>query len=383
MWPYATQRTRTVTQTIRAMVAATIMIVCTVTGMRAQMVTGHNMTDFDKVFRLTRNAPAAYRAEIVKSAIPGNILWPGEKLTITIKVENRTDSPIASAGRLEIIGYGTQGKPGDVWVPTVIGIGRPVAMPVTVQIAPKSAEMLTVHPDMPARFGGYALVLDLGPQYGRQFVLSCVRTFRPDATRVQYPALSLDDNVGREALARLGVHAIRWGLSYKPTTDPDFERWYKEQGEQLKAFQDSGITVLAMAGGGDFGGPAQPLHHERPWLDDKAQMLDTKFDIAWLPSFDADFKKFVTRFCADYGWPKGLSPLFPSGTSPGKGSRSPAGARTCSAIATCTPVWPTACMKRSAPQARTFWWGAATPPPMRWTSCSPTERTDFCPISTS
>jgi hypothetical protein len=135
-------------------------------------------------------------------------------------------------------------------------------------------------------------------------VVSCVRTFKPDPNRVQYPALSLDD-LGAPVLARLGVHAIRWGVGYKPTTDPDFESWYREQGRQLKALQAAGITVLDMVGGGEFFGPMQPLGRPRPWLDAHDTMIDTKFDLAWLPSYDDDFKKFVARFCTDYGWPKG------------------------------------------------------------------------------
>ena len=41
------------------------------------------------------------------------------------------------------------------------------------------------------------------------------------------------------------------------------------------------------------------------WLNDKDEMLDTKFDLAWLPSYDADFQKVVKQFAVDYGWPKG------------------------------------------------------------------------------
>ena len=272
---------------------------------QAQMVTGRSMTDFDKVFDLNRNPPSdTYSVQLVRSSIPGNILWPGDRAALTIKVENHRDAPLNAEGKLAIIAYGTKGKPGDVWVPTVIKIGDAGSVPVTVIAGPKSSTTLTVTPDIPTRFGAYALVLDLGPQLGRRFVASCVRTFKPNPTRVQYPALSLDD-LGPDVLARLGVHAIRWGVSYKPTTDQDFETWYREQGEQLKKLQANGVTVLAMAGGGEFTGPTEPLGRPRPWLDEHDTMIDTKFDLAWLPSYDADFKKFIARFCSDYGWPKG------------------------------------------------------------------------------
>jgi hypothetical protein len=259
------------------------------------MVTGAAMTNFAPVFGLDKNPPGdAYDAKMVSSSVPGNILWPGDNVTFTIAVDNHADTPLAVDGKVEIVAYGTSGKPGDVWI----------SIPVTVNAPARGTATLTVSPTIPARFGAYALVMDLGPQLGRRFVVSCVRTFKPDPRRVQYPALSLDD-LGPAVLSRLGVHAIRWGVSYKPTTDGDFQRWYEEQGQKLKELHDAGVTVLAMFGGGDFFGPTQPLGRPRPWLDDHDTMMDTKFDLAWLPSYDPDFEKLVARFCTDYGWPKG------------------------------------------------------------------------------
>ncbi len=271
----------------------------------AQMVTGPGMTDFAKVFGLSSNSPSNdIAAEVIASSIPGNILWPGDKVTFNIRVDNHTSEGLAASGRIDVIAYGTKGKPGDVWVPTVIKLGDVGSIPASINVAAKSSQTLTVSPQIPARFGAYALVLDLGPKLGRRFVVSCVRTFRPQAARVQYPALSLDD-LGPGVLQRLGVHAIRRGISYKPTTDNDFERWYQEQTKELKLLHASGVTVLAMFGGGDFFGGTQPLGRPRPWLDASGTMLDTKFDLAWLPSYDADFKKFVARLCSDFGWPRG------------------------------------------------------------------------------
>jgi hypothetical protein len=271
----------------------------------AQMVTGPAMTDFAQVFGLSGRAPDdGYRVSVIKSSIPGNILWPGDRITLTMKVENPGSAPLDTAGKLFLIAYGTKGKPGDVWVPTVYKIGDVGSIPLHVNAPPQGADEITVTPNIPSRLGAYALVLDLGPGPGRRFVVSCVRTFKPDSARVQYPALSLDD-LGPEVLARLGVHAIRWGIGYKPTRDNDFARWYQEQGQYLKRLQAAGVTVLLMAGGGEFFDPAQPLGRPRPWLDAHDTMRDTKFDLAWLPAYDADFQKFIARFCADYGWPKG------------------------------------------------------------------------------
>ncbi len=297
----------------------TMLLLSGAPAVMSQMVTGRGMTDFDKVFGLDKNPPGdIYSTELVQCSSPGSILWPGDRAVFTIRVDNHRDIPLQASGKLAIIAYGTRGKAGDIWVPTVYKIGDIGTIPISVHAAPKASATFTITPDIPARFGAYALVLDLGSQLGKSFVASCVRTFKPEAAHGQYPALSLDD-LGPKVLGRLGVRAIRWGFSYKPTTDKDFEPWYREQLRQLKEFQDNGITVLAMVGGGEFTGPMQPLGRPRPWLDDHNTMIDSKFDLAWLPSYDEDFKKFVARLCADSGWPKGPITAFSLWNEPWEG----------------------------------------------------------------
>jgi hypothetical protein len=284
------------------------------------MTTGTGMTDFAAVFGLDHNpAGANVKVSAVTSNIPGNVLWPGDRATFDIRLQNLADHPLDISARIDVIGYGTKGKPGDVWVPTVVKLSDAGSVPVTIHAEAKAEVKLSVSPPIPARFGAYALVLDLGRSLGRHFVVSCVRTFRATPADTPYPALSLDDSVGLDALSRLGVHAIRWGFGYKPTTDADFESWYADQGRQLHAFKAAGITVLAMAGGGEFSGAQQPLGRPRPWLDDHGVMMDTKFDLAWVPACDPDFEKFVARFASDYGWPKGPITAFSLWNEPWEG----------------------------------------------------------------
>ncbi|BDI30485.1 hypothetical protein CCAX7_25360 [Capsulimonas corticalis] len=284
----------------------------------AQMVTGSGMVDYDQTLGLGGGKAArGYSASLVESSIPGNVMWPGEQPKFTFQVVNTTGQAIDARGRVEVIGYGTRGRPGDVWTPTMFKIADAASVPVSVHIAPNGFMDLVVAPKIPARFGGYALVLDLGPM-GRQFLTSCVRTFKADPRKVQYPHFCLDD-LPLPVLTRLGTHAIRWGVGYKPTTDKDFESWYAERGKELKAYHDAGVTVLFMAGGGEFYGDMQPLGRPRPWLDDQGVMQDTKFDLAWKPSYDPDFQKFCNRFARDYGWPKGPVTAFSLWNEPWEG----------------------------------------------------------------
>ena len=268
---------------------------------RAQMVTGAAMPGYAETFGLTGRP--AYTVQVIRGSAPGNILWPGDRPTWTFQIVNDGDHAINAAGRVEVIGYGTRGAPGDVWTPHVFRIAQAGSVPVAAEVPAHGYADVTVSPPVPARFGGYALIVDLGPA-GRRFLTSCVRTFAATPRRVQYPKFCLDA-LPLPVLKRLDVHAIRWGVGYKPTTDPDFAEWYADKGRELKGYQEADIAVLLMAGGGEFFSPTQPLGRPRPWLDDKGVMLDTKFDLAWLPSYDDDFQQWTYQFARDFGWPKG------------------------------------------------------------------------------
>ena len=283
----------------------------------AQMVSGANMPGFRDTLRLGASPPTAYSAQVVESSVPGNVLWPGDQPTFTVQFVNRTGQPLQGQGRMDVIAYGTRGVPGDIWTPHVEKIADAGSVPIAVNVPPGGFQDVTVSPRLPARFGGYALVADLGP-LGRQFVTSCVRTFAARGGRIPYPHFCLDA-LPVDVLRRLDVHAIRYGESYKPTTDADFARWYAEEGKRLKAYQDAGIAVLFMVGGGAFFHPDQPLGRPRPWLDAQGVMQDTKFDLAWLPSYDVDFQRWCYQFARDYGWPRGPINAFSLWNEPWEG----------------------------------------------------------------
>lgn len=216
---------------------------------------------------------------------------------------NNGKQELKQAGKVELIAHGTKGRPNDIWVPDMYRIALHGSVPVEVNLPAGGFQNLTVKPDVPETKGAYALVLDLGPA-GRRFVTSFVRTFQASSKPVQFPQLCLD-NDEPALLTRLGAAPNRIGIGYKPTTDKDFAEWYRKEGEKIMQYKKAGLAVTVEFGGGAFRHPNQPLGRERPWLDDKGVMLDTKFDLAWLPSWDEDFKKFCKMFAVDFGWPKG------------------------------------------------------------------------------
>ena len=282
------------------------------------MVTGDGMVGYAQTLGLGQpGVKSSYEVHLISSSAPGNVFWAGDTPSFTFQITNSTALPIAASGHIDLIAYGTHGAPGDVWTPHMFRIGAPAQTPFSVNIAANGYEDITVKPIVPSRFGGYALVVDLG-SLGRQFATTFVRSLSGPLNYVQYPHLSLD-YLPLPVLQRLGVHAIRLGVSYKATSAPDFDSWYADQGNQLKALQAAGVTVLFMVGGGDWDGPTQPLGHQRPWLDSNNVMEDTKFDLAWLPSYDSDFQDYTYRFARDYGWPKGPITAFSLWNEPWEG----------------------------------------------------------------
>lgn len=97
-----------------------------------------------------------YDVSLIQSSVPANILWPGEQTRITFQVANRLDKPLSVEGKLEVIRYGTRGKPNDVWMPVVVKLANAQAQPVTVKLAADSYVDVTVHPVIPDTLGGYA-----------------------------------------------------------------------------------------------------------------------------------------------------------------------------------------------------------------------------------
>ena len=57
------------------------------------------------------------------------------------------------------------------------------SIPVSVRLTAKGFTNLVLRPDIPASFGGYALVLDLNG-HERRLITSVIRTFRAEDRRV-------------------------------------------------------------------------------------------------------------------------------------------------------------------------------------------------------
>ena len=269
----------------------------------AQMQTGEQMSQFGEVFGVKTNQRTyPFAVTLVESSVPGNILFPGEQGKFTLQIVNNENQPLSAKGRVRVISYGSHGIPGDIWLPVVhrIGTGDVETWPIQVEAGSKGFADIVVAPHIPESFGAYALVVELDGK-GARFGTSLVRTFKATNERIHYPKMSLD-HLPDDVLNRLGVQAIRYGLSYVDRSQAGRAAWLKSLRADLTSLHANNITVLMMIG---EGGAPQPLGRSRPHLDENGVMLKTKSDYVWLPSVDAEFQQDVADICAEFGWPKG------------------------------------------------------------------------------
>lgn len=267
----------------------------------AQMKDPIDWLNYEKVLNV-KNNQRFYDFDVycIRSSAPANILWPGEKVKFTFQVINNTNVSISVDAKIENIRYGSKGIPNDIWLPEMFKIEDVQSIPVKIDIAANGFTNIDVEPQLTETFGGYAIVFDLG-KYGRRLATSVVRTFKANPVSIQYPKQALDD-LGADFLSRIGVQAIRMGISYIPTTSRDYVSEMEKLDMKLKEYKDKNITVLLMF---MEGRSLIPLGNPRSFLDDQNIFLKTKQDYVWLPELDNDFQKFVKNICVKNGWPNG------------------------------------------------------------------------------
>jgi len=267
----------------------------------AQMKAPDEWLNYESVMKVKNNLRFYdYDVYCIRTSSPANLFWPGEKPKFTFQIVNNTNEPISTDAKVEIVQYGSKGIPNDIWLPEMFKIADIQTIPVKIEVSANGFANINLEPNLPETFGGYGVVFDLG-KFGRRLATSVVRTFKPNPLAIQYPKQALDD-IGADFLSRIGVQAIRMGVSYIPTTSRDYISEMAKLDKQLKEYKDKNITVLLMF----MEGPALiPLGNPRSFLDDKNVFLKTKQDYVWLPELDKDFQQFVKNICTKQGWPMG------------------------------------------------------------------------------
>ena len=261
----------------------------------AQMTTGKAMEGFSEAFNLTAKGWSAQQIGCSQGA---NVLGPGEQATFTffVKLGRAYQGPV----RADVIRYGTKGKPGDWWKPIVFKIADGGSSTVDVDL-PSEGGSFAVAPRIGDTFGGYAIILDLG-EGGRAFGGACVRVPAPEPGRERLPTYAMDLGWPHEmspqvfnVFKRLGVKGARTEGGYHTIADAHVD-WAME----------NNVTLMLTVGCGNTPPEQQPLGRGRPWLKpDNTCIEGVKEDLAWLPSFDPEFKRYLKEVVSQYGWPKG------------------------------------------------------------------------------
>ncbi len=269
----------------------------------AQMKEPQDWVGYEQVLGV-KNGLRSYQYDValIGSSAPANVFWPGDPIRLTFQLVNRTSEPIRIQGKIKVIRYGTRGIPNDIWLPKMVKLDYEKTVPVSIDIAPNGYTNTELRIDDIKKYGGYAVVFDLGT-FGSRLGTSFVLSMKPSPVKMQYPRQSLD-YLGVDFLRRIGAQAIRYGIPYIATTNPDYQVYMQELRRLMKNFMDNNITVMLMFGEGKAA-QSMPLGTPRPHLDEKAQFLRTKQDLSWMPDMDEDFKKYVKQLCMEFGWPKG------------------------------------------------------------------------------
>lgn len=269
--------------------------------LRAEWGTLAEMHHYRECFGLDAKAKPDFAVTMLSSTAPGNVFHEGEQPQFTFQIENLSDQPLQATGRVDVLRYAQPAFPGDQWNPDLVRLETLAPVPLAVDLGPQQWTNLTISPPTPETKGGYGLVVDL-ETHGRAYLTSYVRTFRPSLERIQFPKQSLEE-MPAPILERLGVQAIRWGVSYFQSGTPEYERQWERIARELREFHEHKVTVVAEVGAGSRD---QPLGRGRPHLDEQGWMQEgTKEDLVWLPALDDDYQAFCYRLVTEFGWPRG------------------------------------------------------------------------------
>ena len=273
------------------------LLVCMQT--QAQMKTGEQMKDYATVFPLQKSQNN-FKAILIKTNAAGCIFSPDEQPQLTFQLQNLTDKPIKAQAQFQLIAYGTRGIPGDIWLPEVYKIADVATYPVAVDIQAKGWQNIDIVMQLPKRKGGYAAILDMG-SYGKQLAAKMTRAFKHEIQHIQYPRQSLE-TLDPAILARMGIQAVRYGVSFHNVDHPDYAKQLKKLDREFARMKEYGVTATVEIGAGST---HFPLGRTRPHLDENGNMLPGKMDYTWLPQDDDEYQQFCKHIAEKYGWPKG------------------------------------------------------------------------------
>jgi hypothetical protein len=277
------------------------------------MVTGAKMPGYAEAFGLTPHPDVEVHQLSIEtpSATMTDILQDGEQAKFGFHIANHSSEAIRGAGTFRLVHYGTAIPEGEIWVPHVFRIGDAGSTSVALDIPKGGAQDVTITPEVPAQYGGYALILDI-PGRGSVFGATLVRAITPEGGRVQFPTYALDiDNPANmnegayTLMQKLGIKGVRQLVGFFVPSDSGYKGELARVQDDMTWAKKHDVTVMFTMNAGDANSKMLPLERPRPWLTPDGTMLKTKSDYAWLPAYDNEFQAYTEKLVEAYGWPRG------------------------------------------------------------------------------
>ena len=142
-----------------------IVLLCIPAMALAQMVTGPKMPGFADAFGLSAKPDIEVRQLSVEvgASTMVDVLQDGEQARLVFHVSNKSNEDIHASAAFRLVHYGTAVPLGDVWIPHVFKIADVGSTEVRLDIAKGAAQDVTVSPQVPAAYGGYAQMRSAPP----------------------------------------------------------------------------------------------------------------------------------------------------------------------------------------------------------------------------
>ena len=234
-----------------------------------------------------------------------NIVYQGDEVRATVCFRNETAGPLSVRGRFLLVPYTYITRGDDVFD---LGLSCQEPHPfveVSLELPSRGSSSREIVLPFPEAYGTCALLFERGEEKRRLFVGSFSRIIRADLESGLAEYRICMDQDDPEVIARLHTPANRVGVPFIPSDDPNCEAEYARIGEKLRAIHATGYPICVEFGAGPDHGRYQPLGRKRPHLADDGVMLETKSDMVWLPSYDAEFGARVKKLVKEFGYPKG------------------------------------------------------------------------------
>ena len=117
--------------------------------LRAEWGTLAEMHHYHECFGLDAKAKPDFAVTMLSATAPGNVFHEGEQPQFTFQLENLSDQPLKTTGRVDLIRYAQPTFPGDQWHPDLVRLEMLKPGTLDVDLGPKKWTNLTISPRTP------------------------------------------------------------------------------------------------------------------------------------------------------------------------------------------------------------------------------------------